>query len=769
MSCSIDYFRDEIRNRFYIPGAVKQAWVAELQILEQIDRICRENNITYFADWGTMLGCVRHGGFVPWDDDLDICMKREDYTRFKELAPNLLPKEYTIHDYMTKDNHWLFLSRVVNNEHICFEPEHLEKNFNFPYLAGIDIFVLDYVYADSEQEKKRCDEVLNLIAIADSCVGGTISSAVKEQKLIAVEQQYNTKIDRQLDSVGIARQLYHLAELQMARTTREEAGTMVQLFPWGLRGITGLAKEVYDETVRLPFEYTDIPVVADYHDILAGKYGNYLLPKMNVAGHDYPYFEKQRKGLMEVADFKLPEFSFSKDMLRKSEKEESGRETVQATIREAIAELNNIHTSGIENVQAGALEDAMEILPQCQDLAVGIGNYIEEMLCNIDASFDKCIEALEAYCEKLFELYSNIQGAGEAKLAIDVTGRLLSEFVDSFVRVKEVIEAYIINRRLVLFLPDNPVRWGQADRLYRYYARQEDTLVLVVPMPVFRKNPYGEIVADEYELSHNAKSDEYPKDIAITEWDQIDISLYEFATVCVQNQYDNENGYLTIPGMYYSAVVREYTEELIYLLDDADVDEFELDNDACMYGLRARLHMPAAVYSDKILCLRANMIDRYVACLTDFAGETYRDVFDKKVMSVEEYMGCDGESEDGSMHAIHDKRILFCVGRNEFATDVEAGIRRLAARVNIFDRADALKKTVLFYPNNIDCWNMDRENIDRIRKLTEGFEILKYDGVLSNADISDYDGYYGSPSPLVPQFRESKKPIMISEKIEYDT
>ena len=64
----IDYFRDEVRNGFFVPTAIKQAWGAQLKVLDVIDSICRKHNITYFADWGTLLGTVRHGGYVPWDE-----------------------------------------------------------------------------------------------------------------------------------------------------------------------------------------------------------------------------------------------------------------------------------------------------------------------------------------------------------------------------------------------------------------------------------------------------------------------------------------------------------------------------------------------------------------------------------------------------------------------------------------------------------------------------------------------------------------------------
>lgn len=62
-----------------------------LEIMVEIDKICRKHDIKYWLDGGTLLGAVRHGGFIPWDDDLDICMMQEDYERFIEIAPKELP------------------------------------------------------------------------------------------------------------------------------------------------------------------------------------------------------------------------------------------------------------------------------------------------------------------------------------------------------------------------------------------------------------------------------------------------------------------------------------------------------------------------------------------------------------------------------------------------------------------------------------------------------------------------------------------------------
>ena len=88
------FLKEEERDGFLVTSEVKELWAVLLDILMQIDAICKNNGIEYFLCGGTLLGAVRHKGFIPWDDDLDIMMKRNDYNRFCEIAPFALQQPY---------------------------------------------------------------------------------------------------------------------------------------------------------------------------------------------------------------------------------------------------------------------------------------------------------------------------------------------------------------------------------------------------------------------------------------------------------------------------------------------------------------------------------------------------------------------------------------------------------------------------------------------------------------------------------------------------
>ena len=642
---SVDDFRDEVRCGFYIPTAVKQAWAAELEVLAEIDRICEKHGIRYFADWGTILGAVRHGGFVPWDDDLDVCMLRDDYIRFRQVADAELPQDYVIHDYARQEDHWLFLARVVNHQKICFAPEYLDAHHNFPWLVGVDIFVKDYLYEDPVKEKERDDEIMHILAVADGIVAGSIKAETGAQWLQKFREKYGFQMDAESDprQQGIA--LYRLAEEQMARVAPEETDTIGQIFPFILKGGQGQPKKYYEDILRIPFENTTIPVPASYDTILRSRYGDYLKIHKVWGGHGYPFFEGQKAELLSHADFAFPEYRFDCSLMQAR-----------------------------------------------------------------DAS---------AWQEP--------------------------------------------HRRKVLFLATGPMWWeGLAER-YRQEREQPDTDVFVIALPMLFKNCCGEIAASDAELVSAARESEYPEELIMAAWYDVQIEKELPDRVYFQDVYDGENPCLCIPPMFYASYVRNYTKELI-LVPPFCADDFGPQDRNDVYGMKHYVTSPGVACADRVLLQSETIRQRYLEALTDWAGEDTRAYWEQKLQVP------DREKEKISdRQATEKKTILFMIGANEAAEYKERAAELLQKKLDVLqEKADTLDVLISLYPPEPEAWELCLKEVAQsfLAQVEKALDRCGYCDLRENSTreiVSECDAYYGSASPLVVEFVRAGKPVMIAD------
>ena len=134
----------------------------QTEMLKMVVEICRKYSIMYYVMYGTLLGTIRHGGTIPWDYDIDICMPREDYLRFREHM-NELPEEYRLANVGAGKNSYTGLVRVYKNNTRMY----LQGKENEPaYPIHIDIFLLDKPRTENKAIKKVCDQIAKYLMIA---------------------------------------------------------------------------------------------------------------------------------------------------------------------------------------------------------------------------------------------------------------------------------------------------------------------------------------------------------------------------------------------------------------------------------------------------------------------------------------------------------------------------------------------------------------------------------------------------------------------------
>lgn len=141
----------------YDDRTLRKMQLIELDILKDVDRVCRENGIAYFLDSGSALGAARHDGFIPWDDDIDIGMLRDDYDRFLAVAPQALGERYEVSDPLSSGRHSAMFAKVWLKGTKFYTVETLDAGVRQG--VGIDVMPYDVLSLDetvAAKQQKDC-------------------------------------------------------------------------------------------------------------------------------------------------------------------------------------------------------------------------------------------------------------------------------------------------------------------------------------------------------------------------------------------------------------------------------------------------------------------------------------------------------------------------------------------------------------------------------------------------------------------------------------
>jgi len=241
---------------------IRQQQEIILSILKHLDKFCRENNLTYALAGGSLLGAVRHKGFIPWDDDADVIMPRADYDRFLKIYRN--EGRYRLLTYTPDEKHWNIdcYSKLEDSCTDCVDYGRMGKHFGL----NVDIFPLDGAPDDMEERKRVLRKITHY--------KHRISLRQKPVWSLLRPHQGAPLAMIQAHCFSLAHWLKKCDTLLRAHDfeTSNYSGALCGVY--GVREV--FPTSIFKELAEYEFEDTRLMGVKDYDTYLKGLYGNYM-------------------------------------------------------------------------------------------------------------------------------------------------------------------------------------------------------------------------------------------------------------------------------------------------------------------------------------------------------------------------------------------------------------------------------------------------------------------------------------------------------------
>lgn len=262
-----------------------------LQTFKEFARFCEQNDIKYFAAFGTLLGVIRHHGFIPWDDDIDVMMMRQDYEKFLTAREQLRGSNYWVSDIRDGEHPYAF-AKFYTNACTVWEVRQ------FPFIIGpwIDIFPVDEYTPSSETDSKLYDEYHHALWNYRKAMSYQSWKEIGTDFIRLNGFNGPIKLVKQCFYKPFRSRYFNRVK-RLQKQVNAVRGTHYK--PW-----TEVKRRIYEkgwfaDARPMPFEDTTMLVPNGWHELLTDSYGDYMTPppaEKQVPNHHY-YFVDLTKAM----------------------------------------------------------------------------------------------------------------------------------------------------------------------------------------------------------------------------------------------------------------------------------------------------------------------------------------------------------------------------------------------------------------------------------------------------------------------------------------
>lgn len=241
--------------------SLREIQLFELEMLKDVARVCERNNINYFLSDGTMLGAIRHGGFIPWDDDIDICMPIKDYKRFLKIGQKELGDRYFVQNYRTEKYYFDMFTQVRVNGTTSIPLSWI--NFDIHYGMHMDIFPLVGLHDDA---KKR-DKQIKMFKLCKSILADKYMEVMHETPSFRLWCLH--KIPRGLRKIFCRlNEKYFMLDPSEHKECTQIWYDFIDIYK----------SDIFEKMISVRFEDCEFKTVKKYEEYLTTQYGDWRTP-----------------------------------------------------------------------------------------------------------------------------------------------------------------------------------------------------------------------------------------------------------------------------------------------------------------------------------------------------------------------------------------------------------------------------------------------------------------------------------------------------------